>query len=368
MNLLSIIKASVLRKLRDRKALIFMILLPIILIGTYGIVFENIINPNKSIGEIKIGVVSKGSNLEKEYVDFINNIKSSKGFSGVYCEVLSDVNVGKKVLSNSKIDLLVEFERNDVNLLKNNSKESLIAESITKDFIEKTQILRLGANKGEEKLGEINNYINKNYVEFKGINDKSEMKALDYFGITILMFVIFMGGTYGVSGIAHLKEDKGRRILLAPIKAIDVFIGEFLSASIFLIIQTAIVMCFSSIVFEVNYGRDPMILVPIILQCFFSVSLGMIIGSFIKVESVAQNIIIIITMFLSFASGIFFPISKGSLIDTISNIFPNKHILNSTFNIISGSYDNLIGAFLITIIVVIIFLLVTMVKYVKEEM
>lgn len=367
MKLLSIIKYFVLRKMRDRKSLILMILLPIILIGTFGIVFQNIMNPDKSIGEIKIGVVSnKNTDLEKGYVEFLNNIKLKQGFKRVSYKILSS-DIGKETLVKSEIDLLVEFKENNVNLSKSSSRKSLVAESITKDFVEKSQIINLAVNKGEENLNEVNNYINKDYVEFKGINNKDEIKALDFYGITILMFTILLGGTYGVNGIRHLKENRGKRILISPIKKREVFLGEFLSASIFLVIQTFIVMCFSSIVFEVNYGRDPLIILPIILQCFLSVSIGMCVGSYFKVEAIGQSIIILITIVLSFAGGVFIPLTQGSIVEKISMALPNKHILDSIFNIIGGSYGGLITSFLITTLVVIIFLGITGIKYAREE-
>lgn len=368
MKLLSIIKYSVLRKIRDRKSLILMILLPIILIGTFGIVFQNIMNPDKSIGEIKIGIVSnKNANLEKDYVEFLKSIKLKEGFDQVSYKILSSNNIGKETLVKSEIDLLVEFKENNVNLSKSSSRRSIIAESITKDFVEKSQIINLAVNKGEEKLSEVSNYINKNYVEFKGIRDKYEIKALDFYGITILMFTIFLGGTYGVNGISHLKENRGRRILISPIKKREVFLGEFLSASIFLVIQTLIVMCFSSIVFEVNYGRDPLIILPIILQCFLSVSIGMCIGSYFKVEAIGQSIIILITIILSFAGGVFIPLNPDSIVEKISLVLPNKHILDSIFNIIGGCYNGLITSFLITVFIVIICLGITGIKYSREE-
>lgn len=366
MSMLTVIKMSIKRRFRDKNAVVMMLLLPIMFILVYGIMFGKINDNSINIKSLNIGVVSNNNEIEKNYIDFLNTIKKEKGFEKLTVSKIDDIEEGKKKIKSSNLELLVKIDGKNVIIFKGEGIATIIAENITNSYMEKISIISLASSNKSEIINEIIKSVNKNYVEYSSINKTEQMSSMNYYGVTMVIFAILYGGIYGASATKHLREAKGRRMLISPTSKWKIFLGEFLSVVFFIIIQVVLVMVFAGTVYKVDYGTSPMILLPILFACFISVSIGMFAGSIFKVEAVAQGIVSGIAVVLSILSGLFFQASEGSMLDKISTFSPIKHITTSIFNIISGSSNGVVFACITSAIITSILLTVTRLIYEKE--
>ena len=148
-----------------------------------------------------------------------------------------------------------------------------------------------------------------------------------------LLGVIVFFFSFLVTGVSFLRERiEGtlERLLLLPIKKVNVITGYLFGFLILTTVQTLIVLTYIIFVFDQSYNNISQVLVILMLVTTTSVSLGIFVSTFARNEFQVIQFIPLIILPQIFLSGIFIPVNEmPQVLQLISEILPLKHAVFS---------------------------------------
>jgi len=195
---------------------------------------------------------------------------------------------------------------------------------------------------------------NFSYEEFEGINEKplnntnDVTSAIDYFAVTMLVFVLFYGTQYGCECIGEdYIGNIGKRIMSSPVKLSSYFAGKVTGVCIVNFIQGIVLMLVATYGYGVSWGSNLTII--LLLAFCFSVlvtSIGAFICMITKDASKASSILTILVPALTFISGGFTKFDSG----LIKYISPGYYVQNGIFSVIyNGSKTHILNSFAVVL-------------------
>ncbi|MDQ2085036.1 ABC transporter permease [Herbivorax sp. ANBcel31] len=137
------------------------------------------------------------------------------------------------------------------------------------------------------------------------LDDYDKINSLNFYGASILVQLIFTCGVIVASFIASDKENHTlSRILMSPIRKIQILAG-YLTGFVFSIMIVSIVyIVISSKLLEVFWGYSIFNLLFVTFICVLSsVSLAMLISTFVHNTKLAAGIMSILIILMTFLSG-----------------------------------------------------------------
>ena len=109
--------------------------------------------------------------------------------------------------------------------------------------------------------------------------------------------------------VAERETGTLRRLLVAPARRSLILIGKLLSRLTLGLVQMALLFFGGAVLFGVNWGRDPLALAAVSLAfALSSVSLGMLVATFVKTRGQANSVVIGLAMGLSALCGAWYPL------------------------------------------------------------
>lgn len=173
---------------------------------------------------------------------------------------------------------------------------------------------------------------------FDNLYNTSLVSSYDFYGVTMVFFIIMMGSTIPANSFLEKRIRSGNtRIFYSPVSRVCIYSSKILACFIFMAISITInIVIFQTIGF-VNFGGDNVgyvILLFIIFILFLTVLSSAICVSIHSEE--LTNIILSNSMsVLGFLSGIFFPIaSLGAVFESIAKYSPIKWTIDCLFQLI----------------------------------
>ncbi len=150
----------------------------------------------------------------------------------------------------------------------------------------------------------------------------------------ITMFVLFTTTMTARTLVEERRLGTLERLLTTRLSVGQLFMGKFLTSISRGFIQTLILLVLSYIVFQLFTPLSFIeCLVIALIYAAAATALGLVIASIARSEDGATWIAVFFTMGMVMISGTFFPISEGSVMDTISKISINTYA-NGAFNTI----------------------------------
>lgn len=161
-------------------------------------------------------------------------------------------------------------------------------------------------------------------------------RALDYYAVQTLLQVLILGALFGISAMREDEEQNTAvRIKSAPVKTWEIITGRTAAGVTVLFAQALIVMAFSSIVYQANWGGSMLVNLGILfLFVLFVIGMGMLLGVLIQNSVAGIAALWGVMIVFSTTGGAF----GGTVNDTLAKLSPNHYAATAIFNnIFAGS-------------------------------
>ena len=277
------------------------------------------IEKKESINPFNIAVVENKNDAFRLALD-----EAQQGKNPIFDEIYyTDYDEAKKLLQEEKIIGIIDWTTGKPEIYVNKSGTN---ETILKYFVDETIIDK-----------EIDYHFAKyNIVDATRVNISYTM--IEYY--TLIAMTALYGGALSIYMINKLlpnMSSMGKRIGVSPVKKKNLVLSGTLASLLVSLISMSILLLYTLVVLKVNYGDDlKKVILLAFTGCVAGISLGLFIGIVLKTnENAKSGILIAITMFLSFLSGMM-GITMKYVID--KNI-PILNMINPANMITDGLYS-----------------------------
>ena len=144
------------------------------------------------------------------------------------------------------------------------------------------------------------------------------------FGMTTMLGV-------GIVLVQERRMGTLRRLLTTPASKASILVGKFAGTFLLGLLQTAILIVFGLVVFDVPWGRDPLALVVIVFAFSLAiVSLGVLFAAMVRTEEQAGNIMVGASMIMAALGGAWWPITiTPKWMQTLGHLFPSAWAMDA---------------------------------------
>lgn len=293
--------------LRQKGMIFWTLLFPIIMATFFSLALSNIVD-SYNFKVIDIAIVDneffKQNTNFKNMIDSISKEDKNQIFNVEYTNLES----ANQLLEDNKISGYIKvLDEIDI-VVKSSGVEESVIKSVIDNYYQTVSLVNhiVEYNPDSIKNGVLDNLENnKNY--FKSIDNNTIDILVIYFYSLIGMTCLY-GGCFGINAINETEANlskRGARLNISPSHKLKVLLCYLLVALIIHYSEILILMFYITKILNINFGNQ---LGYILLLEFFGslagITLGTFIGSFSKKnEDTKTGILISITMFFSFLSG-----------------------------------------------------------------
>jgi ABC-2 type transport system permease protein len=288
---------------RDKAALFFVFLMPLMFLVIFGLLFKD-----SGTDKIKVGVVGDGPVVQA--LQQIPVVEVTK--FGSLDEAVQKVKDGDLpgIVAQNGGDVQLRFAASD-------QTKSGIIQGLVSGVVDKTNIAATGQPPRFS--------YNATQVEDSSLN------AIQYLTPGILSWAVASAGVFGtgVSFVAWRKKRVLLRLRLAPVSPMTVLTSRI---TVTLGIAVAQAVMFIGIATLPAFGLKltgtwPLAIPVFILGMLAFFAIGLLVGAFAKTEEAATGAAQIVILPMAFLSGTFFPIDRApGWLQTVSEIFPLRHM------------------------------------------
>jgi len=319
-------KLETLRTFRDKVALFFTFVFPLIFLFIFGGIFGG----NNSVS-FKVAVLDQSDG--KISSEIISKLKEGKILE--IDEEIKNVEQAKEKMQRSEVDAAITIPK-DFGAV--NSGTGLPSGQIEILFNQNNE-------QAAQTLGSILNdamsAINKQLVAtetpftVKTVSTALEsQRRFDYTFAGLVGFSILGLGIFGPTTVFPQLKQKGvlKRYSTTTLKVRQYFIANALSSSVVGILSVATMFIAATIFFDLNMNGDYLSLAAIVVMGTITLfGIGLAVGGWAKNENQAAPLAQIITFPMMFLSGVFFPrFAMPEFLQKISEFFPLTPIVDGT--------------------------------------
>lgn len=166
------------------------------------------------------------------------------------------------------------------------------------------------------------------WAEFTGSHQSSPGMVV-MFGMTTMLGV-------GIVLVQERRLGTLVRLLTTPATKPAILAGKFTGTLLLGLLQTAILVVFGQLVFDVPWGREPLALALVVLAFSLAiVSMGTFFATLVRTEEQAGNIMIGAAMAMAALGGAWWPISiTPAAMQTLGHLFPSAWAMDAFTEII----------------------------------
>lgn len=353
----AIIKRDILILLRDRGNLFFVLIFPALLVFLLGNLLAQLDNADRPIKPFTIAyTIETKDQFSRHAIDAL--LAALDENANIDVKPSTDFNEAKKQVETNQAAAAVRFEEPfAISIYEGfDNIQNRAVLSIFQSFARETAAMSTLAENHPEKLQAAAQQRTQDLVKQQDFPYNRTM--LDYYGVAMLVMILFMAG--GIGGASSLydsrKDGTLRRTLASPKSRLSLYIQSVLAATPQAIAQVLCVMIPSMIFFQVHYAGtlwDNFIL----FSAFFVIGLTinalfMVIGLFLKVNPTL--VVMPIMWALMFISGTF---SKEIYLPGITELSPIWQIQNAAFDLtVFGRPEKILTAMAISAVLLVIFI------------
>jgi ABC-2 type transport system permease protein len=318
-SLLSLSRVMFLGMVRDKAAVFFMLLFPLMFLVLFGALFQNAGSPRVNLTQI--GDVEVLDQLtEEQLAAFGDALRIER--SGDRDRALTEVREGDT-------DAVIWQRENGEIQLRFSAADQARAGAVTGLVNSLVQDANMAAT------GQPPAYR----LELGRVEDDS-VKAIQFFTPGLLGWAVAMGASFmsAMTLVNWRKKRLLRRLWLAPVRPAEV-IGARVGVSLGLaFVQLVIFLAIATIPF---YGLQLTgmwwLAIPLVACGTLAfMALGLLIGAWAKTEEAANGALQVTILPMAFLSGSFFPIDDlPSGIRMVSNVLPLKHLNEAMMSVLS---------------------------------
>jgi ABC-2 type transport system permease protein len=317
-------KLSTRRFFRDRLAIFFGILFPLIFLFVFG-------SLNSGSGNVSFKVAIINQSQTQFAFKFVKEIHSSKIFK--VNKASTSLSIAESKLSNSQIDGIIVLPQNfgaveDYQSYPSGQVKVLYDESTAATGQTLTSIL-------QDQLTKINASYVPTKPPFTAVGKQQNAKSLTPFDYTfsgLLGFSIIGIGIFGPVNVFPELKKQGilRRLHTTPIKVWQYFMATMFSQATTGVVSIAIQFLVALTVFHLKVdGNYLEIIIFTVISIFMILGIGLAIGGWAKNERQAAPLSNIIVFPMLFLSGTFFPrFDMPSWLQTITTFLPLTPVID----------------------------------------
>ena len=299
------VRAQQKRFVRDKMALFFTFLFPLIFLLVFGSVFSN------DSTSFNIAIVN---NSQTEFAkSFVKNAKENSKDSILKIKDVKDMNDAREKMKRSELNGIIELP-SDFGAIKNNGNHPI-----------PTGTMNVIYSKGSEQTGgalvavmnQITNSINSQMGQpeaplkavGKAIGDE-QLKSFDYIFTGLLTFSLRSMGIFGLANQMPAEKQRGsyRRLRAAPFTSGQLIISMAIHYIIISLLSLTMMVVVGILLFHFNMRGDWLLFsLMSVISAMMMVGLGLLIGGWAKNENQSAPLSNLISFPMMFLSGAFFP-------------------------------------------------------------
>jgi ABC-2 type transport system permease protein len=289
--------------IRDKAALFFVFLMPLMFLVIFGLLFNS-----SDSNKIKIAVVGNG-----EVVSALQQIV------GVDAQRFDTPEAAIDKVRSGDLPGAVIQTGNDIDLryAASNQTNAGIIQGLVNGVVDKVNVAATGQ---PPKF-----HYTPNQVEDKSLN------AIQYLTPGILSWAVASAGVFGtgVAFVAWRKKKVLLRLRLAPVSPMTV-LSSRIAVTLGIAIAQAVLFIGIALLpaFGLKLSGTWVLSIPVFIAGMLAFcAIGLLVGAFAKTEEAATGAAQIVILPMAFLSGTFFPIDQApGWLQTVSEIFPLRHM------------------------------------------
>jgi ABC-2 type transport system permease protein len=142
----------------------------------------------------------------------------------------------------------------------------------------------------------------------------------------------------GLSGQFAFERQKGtlRRVLTSPTSKATFLFGTIFGQVVLALAQMLLLIGFGSLALKLNWGRDPLALLVILLaSALAAAALGTTLGTFVKTESQASGMSIMLGMVMALLGGCWYPLELfPQFIQQVVRVLPTTWAMQGMLDLV----------------------------------
>jgi ABC-2 type transport system permease protein len=307
----SLSRAMFLGFFRDKLALFFTFLFPLMFLIIFGLLFRD-----AGTDKQKIAVVGDGP------------IVVAMEQSGVFeVQRVNDEPAALQQVKDGDLPavLVVRGQELDLRFASSDQVQSATVVGIVNGFVDKANVAATGQPPRFS-------------LRMEKIEDSS-LKPIQYLTPGILSWGVAVSAVFGaaLTLVSWRKKQVLRRIRLAPVSSATVLSSRLLVSILVALLQGALFVALALLpVFGLQLSGQWWLAIPLLTLgtlAFFSV--GMLVGAFSKSEEAASGAANIVVLPMAFLSGSFFPVDQApGWVQTVSKVFPLRHMNDGMLDVL----------------------------------
>lgn len=355
---------------KDIKSLAILLLMPFILIAILGVSLSGMFNDSGfSFEQVQLGIVDEDRSVNSQlFIDnAFNNIEIEKI---VTAKVYSNEEAEEK-FDNEEIDGILYLHAGygenylagipDEIVLKMNPKKSTqteIIKMVTNQYhIIGHMVLDVyNSEDPETNIPTLNSFLVEQTLvtEVDSVGENEEyVNAFQYYtigmGVMFALFTVFTGVGFVID---ESQQNTLKRIRMMPFSTSLFYIGKSLAFMIIIILQLVILFLANHLIFGVNFGGEPLlILLSIFAYSFALMGLMILLMGWINNQNTLNVFYSVGVPVLAALGGSMFPVTMfPAFFETLSHFLPNRHALDAFFSVILGQSSEMMNSVIFLII------------------
>jgi ABC-2 type transport system permease protein len=346
MNILYIAINTIKRNFRDKRSLFRSILMPILMIIVLGTALNSAFQGQKidklNVCYLNLDSGSQGSDFNK----FLNN-DEIKDILNV--KEAASIEEGEKLIDDKKAVSLLVVPKDYSEKLKS-GENAVIQIYNTKYTDYKNEIIEniVGAynSAGNAVMADAKlNTKNLSYTRYSSVAESiistegKTPRAIDYYGVAMLVLAIMSSAIFASDMVSEDYFEKvGVRINAAPVKKYERLVGKILGCIFDIFIKGIIIIVFSMLAFNVNWGENFIMIALIILSAaVYSTIFGMFITMAVGSGNRASGLITLLNNVFTFLAGgyaliVTQDVNQSALMHLSPNFYPMTALLNVIYS------------------------------------
>jgi linearmycin/streptolysin S transport system permease protein len=350
MRTLAIAQASGRRLLRDKRALFFTIVLPIVLILVVGAVA-------RGFNTFKIGIVdldrSRASHqllVDLEHTAGISTVSYPSVSALNRAVARSEISAGVVMPSGLQADErsgqpvsipIVAEQANTTQQAAVNRIRSVIdtyggrveagqfASRFGGDFSRNFDLaVSLAAKTPQVGLA----------TQVVAVSQNTLPPGFEYSAPTELVLFVFLTAVAGGAAVVESRRlGVFERVLAAPVRPSTIVIGESVTAVLIAVVQSALIVLVGSLVFGVSWGNPPAALLLLLLWCLVGAGAGMMAGTLFRTPEQASAIGPVVGITFAMLGGCMWPLSiVSATMRAIGHATPQAWAVDAWTNLLAS--------------------------------
>jgi ABC-2 type transport system permease protein len=236
-------------------------------------------------------------------------------------------------------------------ILGGDYNHNLVGSMLLQAFLDQTnriqaEVMVLGPNLSQTGLiGQQVQYSdNVSHVELGKLSRSGEdYTAMQYYAAMMLvMFMLYSGMSAAISMLNEKEGHTLMRLMSLPLKPTQVVFGKMLGQILLSVMQAAIIIGATALLYGVNWGHSLLFLILLcLLTILISMCLAMIVALLVKSSKAVQPIFQTLIIFMTFLSGGMSP-EVGPFLDSIAKFTVSHWASDGFLQLMLGSNTELI--------------------------